>query len=69
VFRRWQQSAEEQKVVVWSVVDILAKETKKNSEGKNEVFYYVKWAGKWDPTWEPKSNLMEDGKVAKMIQV
>jgi hypothetical protein len=56
--------------VVWVVKDILAKETKKNEQGEKETFYYVEWAdGKGKPTWEPKATLVEDEKVAKMIEV
>ena len=70
MLRRWQESAEDQKEVVWVVKAILASETRKDEKGKMETFYYVEWAaGKGKPTWEPKANLVEDEKVAEMIEV
>lgn len=49
-----EEEAEEEE---WEVNRILADEIRTTAEGKQEVFYLIKWVGEWDDTWEPRKHV------------
>ena len=51
----------------WEVDQILKHEFRKEGRRKPHLYYYIRWAGDWDDSWQPKENV-GSGVVAEYWQ-